>query len=73
MSFNKLKMIRRRGVRSLNESERLMKIRQIIEDVDNRCLAADGPVTPTREEITKDELCRIYALACGKPESWRAA
>jgi hypothetical protein len=50
---------------------RLNRIAQIIEDVDNRCLAADGPVTPTLQEMTQDELSRIYALAKRQDETWR--
>ena len=50
---------------------RLQRIKEIIEQVDVRCMAADGPVTPTLQEMTQDELSRIYALACGKPENWK--
>ena len=57
----------------LSSEERLLRIKQIIEDVDNRCLAADGPVTPTLQEMTVDEMRRIYALACGQAETWRPA
>lgn len=46
--------------------DRLDKIAEIIEDVDDRCLAVDGPVTPTKDEITADEIRKIYALAGGK-------
>lgn len=49
----------------------LARIAQIIEQVYHRCQAADGPVTPTMQEMTQDELSRIYALAMGKPETWR--
>jgi hypothetical protein len=45
---------------------RLREIAKIIEDVDRRCMVADGPVTPTRREITDSELRRIYKLARGK-------
>ena len=45
---------------------RLKEIASIIEAVDNRCMAADGPVTPTRLEMTDEELRHIYALATGK-------
>ncbi len=45
---------------------RLTQIAQIIEAVDDRCLAADGPVTPTNQEITIDEIRKIYRLAGGK-------
>jgi hypothetical protein len=31
------------------------KIRQIIERIDHRAMAADGPVTPTEQEITGGE------------------
>ena len=44
---------------------RLTEIARIIEYVDNRCLAADGPVTKTRHEMTDDEMRAIYALAKG--------
>ena len=42
---------------------RLAEIARIIEDVDNRCLAADGPVTKTRHEMTDDEMRKIYQIA----------
>lgn len=41
------------------------KILEIIGRVDSRCMAADGPVTPTREEMTDRELRQIY-LAAGR-------
>lgn len=34
-----------------------------IHAVENRCMAADGPVTPTHQEITDDELRRVYVAA----------
>lgn len=43
-------------------SRRLGRIREIIESVDNRCIAADGPVTPTLEEMTQEEMSEIYEL-----------
>lgn len=42
--------------------KRLRDIRSIIESVENRCMAADGPVTNTRDEMTDEELRRIYRL-----------
>lgn len=44
-------------------TERLRRIAVILEAVDARCLAADGPVPKTRELITDDELREIYLLA----------
>jgi hypothetical protein len=35
----------------------------IIEGVEIRCAAAEGPVTPTLEEMTRDELRAVYRLA----------
>lgn len=46
---------------------RLVRIAEIIEAVDNRCAAADGPVTPTLQEMTPEEIMEIYKLAKGKP------
>lgn len=46
-----------------NCTNRLRVIAAIIEAVDNRCMAADGPVTPTLKEMTQAEISRIYALA----------
>ena len=55
--------------RKPTNSERLAKIAEIIESVENRCMAADGPVTPTHREITADEIAAIYLLAVGaRPE-----
>lgn len=55
----------------LKPVERLQRIAQIIEAVDHRCLEADGPVTPTLQEMTQDEISRVYALATGHWESWK--
>lgn len=44
---------------------RLDAIKAIIDSVENRCMAADGPVTKTRHEMTDEELRRIYRLASG--------
>ncbi len=34
-----------------------------IEKIDDRCIVADGPVTPTLQEATDEELRRIYQAA----------
>jgi hypothetical protein len=47
------------------ELGRLEAIASIIQQVDQRAMAADGPVTPTLQEMTQDEMRRIYALAKG--------
>lgn len=47
-------------------AERLSTIASILEAVDNRCMAVDGPVRLTREEIRDHELAEIYRLAKGK-------
>lgn len=39
----------------------------LIKGVEVRCMAADGPVTPTEDEISKDELKRLLG------QSWRLA
>ena len=51
---------------NMNMRRRLRRIEAIIEHVDNRCMAADGPVTPTLQEMTQAELSQIYALARGR-------
>lgn len=47
-------------------AKRLIDIRSIIDRVENRAMAVDGPVTNTRIEMTDDELREIYVLAGGK-------
>ena len=49
----------------LSDRDRLLRIAEILERVDGRCLASDGPVTQTKEEISGDELREIYTLASG--------
>lgn len=44
---------------------RLKAIAEIIENVDNRCMMDEGPVTPTLEEMTQSEMSAIYRLAKG--------
>lgn len=41
--------------------DHLSAIAQVIEGVDNRAMACDGPVLPTRYVMTDDEMRRIYA------------
>jgi hypothetical protein len=51
-------------VHMLNEAEcRLARIAEIIEQVDARCAAVDGPVTPTLDEMTQAEISEVYRLA----------
>lgn len=38
-------------------------IQVVIERVEDRCMAVDGPVTPTHKEIRDSELRRIYYAA----------
>lgn len=45
---------------------RLLKIVGIIEGIENRCMAMDGPVGNTKAEMTEDELRQIYRLAKGE-------
>ena len=52
--------------RKLTPNQRLAKIRNIIDEVDIRCAAIDGPVSETLEEITSKEIELIYWLALGK-------
>lgn len=47
--------------------ERLARIARIIEAVDDRCMAADGLVTPTLKEMRQSEISEIYELALGRP------
>lgn len=42
---------------------RLDGIAEIIENVDDRCMAHDGPVGDTREEMTREEMREIYRSA----------
>lgn len=65
------KMSKARGLKEWNDkvrgqADRLATITVILENVNNRCAAADGLVTPTRHEITDEELRRIYVLASGE-------
>ncbi len=49
----------------------LARIAEIIEHVDVRCMATDGPVTRTLDEMTQAEISAIYALSVGESEDWR--
>jgi hypothetical protein len=51
---------------STMDERRLEEIANIIEAVDRRCMAADRVVPATKEEITGEELRRIYLLATRK-------
>lgn len=66
MSKAGIKVIR--GLSEAVANERLRQIAKIIGAVDDRCMAADGPVTPTLKEMTQAEISEIYALASGKDQ-----
>jgi len=51
------------GSRERELEARLKAIAEIIEAVENRCLAVDGPVRPTLEEMRPTEMVKIYKLA----------
>lgn len=53
-------------IQCMTEAERLAEIAAIIEAVDNRCAHVDGPVTPTLQEMTQEEISRVYSLAVGR-------
>jgi hypothetical protein len=36
---------------------------ELLESIDQRCMAGDGPVTPTMSEATADELRKLYVFA----------
>ena len=50
----------------MTPKQRLSRIAEIIEEVDNRCLSVDGPVTPTLQEMQQKEISEIYSLAKGE-------
>jgi len=53
----------------MKKRDRLKRIAEIIEHVDNRCMAADGPVTKTLDEMTQQEISEIYSLATTSNET----
>jgi hypothetical protein len=56
-------MKKKKSLKKLTSSKRLQQIAQIMEQVDNRCLACDGPVSKFQDEVTDRELRQIYVLA----------
>lgn len=43
-------------------SDIIKEFNSIIYAIENRCMAADGPVTPTLREATEKELSRLWVL-----------
>ena len=54
----------------LTPTERLRRIAEIVEDVDRRCMAYDGPVGNTRQEMTDDEMRQIWYYAKNMNRMW---
>lgn len=52
-------------IKRMDFYDRLEEIRDIIDTVENRAMAVDGPVSNTRHEMTDKELQNIYLLAGG--------
>ena len=59
------KQAKRRWNKRAHAVGSLARIAEIIETVDNRAMAADGPVTPTLQEMEPAEMLEIYRLATG--------
>lgn len=55
----------------LRPTKALARIADIIETAEQWCLAADGPVIPTSEAISEEDLKKIYGLAKMMDEKWR--
>jgi len=49
----------------MTPEQRLKEIVELIERVDDRCLAVDGPVAGFHEMVEQVEFRRIYLLAKG--------
>jgi hypothetical protein len=43
-------------------TKRITQFNMIIDSIENRCMAADGPVTPTLKEATEDELSELWRI-----------
>ena len=63
---NSSQVLKDRAYLLVDYRARLDRIAAIIETVDHRCMAADGPVTPTLQEMTQKEMTEIYSLAAFK-------
>jgi len=55
-------------VKKQTPAQRLAAIAALIERVENRCMAADGPVSNTRAEMTDAEMRKIWLLARTPPK-----
>jgi hypothetical protein len=53
-------------IAAMDQDDRLRRIANIIDGVDNRCAAAGDPVTLAVQWMTQRELSTIYALAIGR-------
>lgn len=53
----------------MTPKQRLDRIREIIEMVDDRAMATDGPVPTTMQTMTQEEMSEIYTLAGGEVDS----
>ena len=52
----------------MTPTQRLEKIKQIIEDVDNRAMAIDGSCSTTLQVMTQKEISMIYKLSVNKKQ-----
>lgn len=49
----------------ITKSSLIEEFNTTIEAIENRCMATDGPVTPTLQEASEDELSRLWQLIQG--------
>lgn len=42
--------------------EHIERFFQLVDDIENRCMASDGPVTPTLQEMQEEELSEIWHI-----------
>lgn len=53
-------------IKRMTPAQRLAAIKTIIEAVDSRCMAVDGPVPATLDEMSQAEISEVYRLAGGR-------
>jgi len=46
----------------MNTKQKIQRFNRIIDNIENRCMAVDGPVTPTLKEATEEELSELWRI-----------
>ena len=55
----------------MSDRDEMKRFNEIVDTVESRCMAIDGPVTPTLQEMRETELAELWRIVQRLQRGWR--